>query len=477
MVLVGALVSAQLGAVAHAEPAPAAAAERSRATPAVKALPTVGQLPVVPLVGYPVLTGDSGLVRGANSIVSWNGAVWFAMEAAGKVGRIDPAGTVSEYSTGSYAPPGSGPRKLSTASSGSLWLVANGSPLDGTLLRLSSTPAVTAVHDVAGYMKMPTLAARSDGGAWVLYGDGEGASVINANGTEVAFFEAPRYDYDSEATLGSGDSLWFNEGGSTLKRLDDSGTLVNYPATGDGRTISSLTTTSAGIWYSKFNPGTTFTYANGGMIGRIGSDGLAVTFPGPVTDMVPNSLTPAYDGGVWFTVGQSGIGHLSAGGAYRLVRVPDGTSADAVTEGPDGNLWVVDTRLNRIHKILRTDFDAAAAGGVTQPPTAQLLAPQVAVKAPRRAVAGARTPFRVNLTRADGVVPTGTVRFKVSMKGGKRKGRTQVRTAKLVDGRASVRLRLKRPGRATVRMTYSGDAANKAVTKKVTVRVVKKRRR
>ena len=67
----------------------------------------------------------------------------------------------------------------------------------------------------------------------------------------------------------------------------------------------------------------------------------------------PHDVSPAADGGVWYTGQHVGVlGHLDpATGTIRQIRLGEGSSPHGVITGPDGAAWITDSGLNAIVRV------------------------------------------------------------------------------------------------------------------------------
>ncbi len=392
-----------------------------------------------PLVvtSWPLPTGSAGLIGrgqgpgfGQGGIVSWDGALWFAEEDAGNLGRIDTAGTITEYAMPTeVSNPGHGPRQLSASPAG-LWFNADWAALEGRAGRLDAAGNVDVGFNPGAYVRLASVTATPNGSAWVTYRDGEGISLVAADASQTKTFSEPRYGGDSESTLGPDGSLWFSDGSSVIQRITEAGNVRNFAATGEAGEIVSMTTSGGSVWYAKFNPGTYTTPSRSGLIGKMSASGVATPFESPYEDLLPSSLTPAADGGVWFT-SDYGVGHLSRTGTYRMATMPKGHAADSLTVGPDGNLWFTDRALNQLGTITMASFAAASASPYSSAPVA----------AGNGKIVKNRAILRVSCTEGDQ-----TCRGKVTVKQGKRtmaKGRYDVKP----DKKKTVKVKLTRDGR------------------------------
>ncbi len=392
-------------------------------------------------------TGSAGLIGrgqgpgfGQGGIVSWNGALWFAEEDAGNLGRIDTAGNITEYAMPTeVSNPGHGPRQLSGASAAGLWFLADWAALEGRAGRLNPEGNVDAGFTGGSYVRLSSVAATPDGGAWVTYRDGEGVSRLAADGTST-FLDQPRYGGDSESTLGPDGALWLSDGSSVIQRITESGSTQNFAATGGQGEIVSMTSSGGSVWYAQFNPGTYTTPSRSGLIAKMSPSGVATPFASPYEDLLPSALTPAADGGVWFT-SDYGVGHVSPSGSYRVAAMPEGHDADSVAVGPDGNLWFTDRDLNQVGVITTAAFAASIA---SQGPSVAG-AGQARVAAKRGKIAKRRAVVQVRCLKS-GQKCSGKVQI-TKRKKTMAKGRYVVAVGK----KRTVRVRLTKAGRAFFR--------------------------
>jgi virginiamycin B lyase len=87
----------------------------------------------------------------------------------------------------------------------------------------------------------------------------------------------------------------------------------------------------------------------------------AATTAGPLTTREfavpagsrPHDVSPAADGGVWYTgQGNGTLGHLDpASGTVRQIRLGNGSAPHGVITGPDGAPWITDSGLNAILRV------------------------------------------------------------------------------------------------------------------------------
>ncbi|MBO2450471.1 hypothetical protein J4573_25435 [Actinomadura barringtoniae] len=270
-----------------------------------------------------------------------DGSVWFA-ENAGGIGRVDPAGKVTEY-----AVPGNSVQKLgnpdgvATAADGTLWFSDSSSdaprvgkvdPATGTstLYELPKTGTVNFANaQVADLTPGP-------GGIWFTGGGSRSIGRIDASGTVTAY-AAGQSAYD--ITTGSDGAMWFTTGSRLVGRLDPAtGAVTTVPLPADStpgeNVLGGITSGPDGnIWFTE--PGK-------GKIGRIvPSTGALNEFAVRTAASRPQDITAGPDGNLWFTEkAASNIGRITPAGAVTEYPLPGTMSAPMrIINGPGGKLW------------------------------------------------------------------------------------------------------------------------------------------
>jgi virginiamycin B lyase len=323
--------------------------------------------PAMAVQDFPLPTGDAGLIEagqgptfGNKGITEWNGSLVFAEEDANQLGFIDTDGQIDEVPIAEViGTPENGPFALSTVGGGDLWMLSAGAPLEGRVTRFNPDAGITYWN--LGYTRVVSIAADSQGGAWVTNQYGEGISYFDSDNNE-HFFDSPEYTDPAPVTVAGDGAAWFGDGSTTIKRITRTGNLQNFHASGDGEIVSLTKGPDGAVWYAKFEPGGGWLGppASGGIIGRLSLGGSPKLFKTPMEDMTPSSLITGKDGALWFTtrLGE-GIGRMTTSGKYSFASLPGGRKADSIAFGPDGAIWYTDSRLNRIGRMTVAEFNQA----------------------------------------------------------------------------------------------------------------------
>jgi len=210
-----------------------------------------------------------------------DGALWYTDEFAGKIGRITPAGAVSEFTVSSWA------RDITVGPDGALWFAE---PSIGKMGRITTSGAVTEYPLPAG-----------------------AAPIAIATGTDGA--------------------LWFADGGlNAIGRITTSGAVTEYP----------IPTANAGAWGIALGPDGAlwFTELLVAKIGRITTAGAITEFVVPFPGSAPVHIALGPDGALWYNnSNRSTVGRITAAAAFTEYPIPQVTGG-GLAFGPDGALWL-----------------------------------------------------------------------------------------------------------------------------------------
>jgi streptogramin lyase len=278
--------------------------KRPRHRPALEALDDRVLLSVTE---FPIPAADSnpfGITRGPD------GNLWFTESLAGKIGRITPAGVITEFSAG--LTPGSQPAEITAGPDGNLWFTD----------------------------QFPDRIARITP-----------AGVITEFSVGIAFNSRPL-----GITAGPDGNLWFTEGDGKIGRITGTGVITEFSAGITGGTLFGITAGPDGnLW---------FTNSASSRIGRITPAGQVTEFAGGTTaGSATLQITPGPDGNLWFTEpGRNLIGRITTGGVLNefSAGIAPGAAPGGIAVGADGNIWFTEIAGNRIGRL-----DLAQAGAVT----------------------------------------------------------------------------------------------------------------
>jgi streptogramin lyase len=144
----------------------------------------------------------------------------------------------------------------------------------------------------------------------------------------------------------TGGRVWFtDDGGATVRSINDSGTVQSSTASGT-RTFGITATADGRVWFANQTN-------TGWGVGRVEADGSAPTWFQVTSDPAVQDLAVGSDGKVWFTEWSGGhIGRVDADGT--ISRFPTGIgsgSGYSITLGDDGNMWFTYIDIGRYGRI------------------------------------------------------------------------------------------------------------------------------
>jgi streptogramin lyase len=347
---------------------------RTLLTPGFTAVP-------IPLVG---LVQPDGITTGPD------GNLWFTETGADRIGRMTPAGVLTEFPLPAVTVPdevfGSppGPTAITTGPDGALWFTG----IPGEVDRITTAGVVTefAVPLVlppagspAGTAGTPAtltaITAGPDGALWFTGVPGEVGLITTAGVvTEFAVPDipppagSPSGTAGTPATLsaiteGPDGALWFTGVPGEVGRITTAGVVTEFavpevppPAGSPAGTASTQATLSA---ITTGPDGALWFLGVPGEVGRITTAGVVSEFAVPAAPLpagspfetqgfapVLNALAMGPDGNLWFAssasdgAGDAAIGRMTPNGQVTFFSVPRNfLTFGGLTTGPDGNLW------------------------------------------------------------------------------------------------------------------------------------------
>jgi streptogramin lyase len=350
---------------------------------------TITEFPLPPL-NFVGSFGAVGITAGPD------GNVWFADPIAHEVGRITPAGQVTEFPT-----PGIEADAITAGPDGNLWFLNNvltfsGSPAVG---RITPDGQVTEFTLPDQFTQPGLITAGPDGNLWFtvnIYPTGEEVARITPAG-QVTEFSIPVPPGVSgranDITAGPDGNLWFLHDG-ILARITPAGGLTDHVADAVGTAIT------AGPDGNLWTAGTRFNLQTGAILGgfidRIGLDGSVTTFPLDGADMSVSVIRPGPDGNLWFTQEDANqVGRITPAGQVTLFPVPTADSRPlGITGAPNGNVFFTEQAIRQVGEVFLTGTPPAPAAATTTALAVDVSAPSVnqAVQLTATVTSAAGTP-------------------------------------------------------------------------------------
>lgn len=239
----------------------------------------------------------------------------------------------------------------------------------GIAVLLSFVVVLVSVSGALG--DLGGIAAGRDGDIWFTEPAGNEIGRITPNGT-VTQLQVPTADSEpADLALGPEGDIWFTESKTNkIGRLDASGSISEFPvplppakhaeevtiglpslpppANAAQRVGPGAITLGAdgNLWFSEGASGSSASSIYGGEIDRITPTGAISQFVIPSSpNSEPDAITLGPDGDLWFTentLNGSVIGRVTPAGTITTFPLPEHHEASAIAPGPDGDLWFTD---------------------------------------------------------------------------------------------------------------------------------------
>jgi streptogramin lyase len=241
--------------------------------------------------GLPAQTLPGGITTGPD------GNLWFTDLGTNAIGRITPAGVITEFPLAAASDPGG----ITTGPDGNLWFTELGPNKIGRITT---------------------------------------AGVVSE-------FATPTPSSDpTEITTGPDGNLWFTEQFvAKIGRITPTGVFNPNPEFSTGITSGTAGITAGpdgNLWFTEYGSA---------KVGRITPTGTVTEF---ATGTQPNEIAAGPDGSLWFAeTGSAKVGRISTGGNLTEFTLPaPATNFDyGMRVGPDGNLWSTDIQANLVYRI------------------------------------------------------------------------------------------------------------------------------
>lgn len=291
-------------------------------------------------VEYPVPTPSSqvrGITTGAD------GNVWFTEQLGKKIGRITPAGVITEFPISEAGSHPASPDAITLGPDGNVWWAD-----------FISIGKITPAGTITRYFDLPSpsltgkgITAGPDGNVWfTLNGSVNSIGRIKPNG-DMDDFPVEDTIQLQDITLGPDGNLWFTDPlGKQVGKMTTTGTVTRYPTPVE---VTSPQYIAAGpdgrLWFtSAFH------------IGRVTTSGSFTTFPDPGGDF-PRGIT-AGPGGMWFVEAiANNVSRITLTGVitdFSPPTVPSGPFD--ITLGSDGALWFTESSGNKIGRTAPASY-------------------------------------------------------------------------------------------------------------------------
>ena len=254
-----------------------------------------------------------------------DGNLWFTEGVLTQIGRITPAGVVTEFSAGISARP----TYITAGPDGNLWF---------------------AERVISFSVRTSQLGRITPAGVTTEYGYSAFTSINNS------------IDGLGSITFGPDGNLWVSNSAGRIGQITTAGVVAAVFNVGGGGLIT--TGPDGNLWFTEFSVN---------QIGRITTTGVVTEFSTGITAGAgPNFITVGSDGNLWFTEYYGNrIGRITTAGVVTefSTGISTGAKPSGITAGPDGNLWFTEPGVNKIGRItpagVVTEFSTGISSGAS----------------------------------------------------------------------------------------------------------------
>jgi len=302
------------------------------------------------IIEYPIPSVDTkplGIATAAD------GNLWFTESNANRIGRITPAGVVTEFV---LAPGLSRTLAVTKGPDGNIWFsgedAATGASKIGRITPMGTTTTFAIPTQLAGGNAVLGIAAGPDGNIWFTEQRANKIGRFNpgqSTFTEFALSSGPFIEL-RDIAAGPDGKLWFTQWflltgiQGKIGRISTDGTLGTLVPAGAFSFPDRITAHSDGnLWFTK---------RDSNRIGRITPSGAITEFS--LGHLGTNGgIASGPDGSIWFTeTDDLPRGVVGTSDGFAEFGLPTSASKPmGITAGPDSNIWFTELQSNRIGRI------------------------------------------------------------------------------------------------------------------------------
>lgn len=397
---------------------------------------------------YAVPTSDAGL---GNIVTAPNGDMWFVEADSNQVGRITPAGVITEYDLGPTTTGDGSVMDVTVAADGAIWVVYD---QGWRAMRIDPNLVNAQPYSLGEYPYGEDVEMGPDGVPWVTMSfDEDGVSRILPTGA-VWHRNAP--PCDGALARANDGGMWCESDDAIIKINADASGGTTYPLPDNATDPRSLAAGPVGsMWFARYYS-TMLTSASRGDIGWIDQRTGRTTIFKTGNRTGPFDVTRGPDDAMWFANRGAGrgIGHVHTNGTGAITAVGD-FSPRNLTFDKRGMLWFTDPAHNVIVKVnpsqlQRTDVEVGSDSVMLAPARIDVVGKVVAGTKPVRVRKG-RLRVRITCPRSARTACSHTAVLTHRKKARKL---SKQRTYSVSPGRSKVvALTLNRAGKRQIRRT------------------------
>lgn len=268
------------------------------------------------------LAGGVGCIQ--QFVTGADGDLYLGNNNTRQIDRITPTGTITAYSI----PSGANPCSLTLGPDGNVWFAAISPP---TIGKITPAGAITDVYSTGSGASPQGITTGPDGDLYFTLAGSNQIGQLTTAGA-VRLFTTPIAGSQPNAIVkGPDGALWFTESqAADIGRMTTSGSFTEFPVDSDLNN-GIVAGPDGALW---------FTDRPNNEIDRLTTSGALSSYPLPIPSAQPDGITVGADGAIWF--GQNAapyVGRIDTAGDITEWAIPSGGNAPSVTAGPDRFVW------------------------------------------------------------------------------------------------------------------------------------------
>src|SRR4051812_9311569 len=271
-----------------------------------------------------------------------DGNVWYTDDSGKSIGRIAPGGTVTQYGNVHDKPSG-----ITPGAGNEVWFVE--STGEGRVGRVDAAGTLSEWRPTTNQAAPTSIVLGPDGNFWFTERAKSSAiGRITPTGTITEFRAGLTIDSTPWGIAAGPDgNLWFTEKAGRIGRITPQGVITEFSA---GLSAGAVPTQIAAgpdgnLWFTSNGPTP--------RIGRISPQGVITEFPtGLSAGVVLDDITAGRDGNLWFSEqGTPYVGQITPTGTISEYAFASGKTPSGISSGPDGNLLIAEHGAEAIGKV------------------------------------------------------------------------------------------------------------------------------
>jgi streptogramin lyase len=274
-----------------------------------------------------------------------DGNVWFTEKYGNNIGRVTPAGIITEFPVPTAQ---SEPNDCALGSDGNIWFTEF---VGNKIGRITPAGAITE-FSVPNVGQPNHIALGPDGNVWFTETAANRMGRVTPAGAITEF----SVDGPVNLTAGPGGDLWFTQipvadsggiGTTIVAKMTTTGSVTQFPSTVANSCPGPITTGSDGnLWFVE-----PLLYS----IGRMPPTGGITEIRDLTQGISAFGITTGPDGNVWYSVGDMdcSLGRVTPSGQISEYRIPSPYAiVYRMCTGSDGNIWFAENGANKIGYIV-----------------------------------------------------------------------------------------------------------------------------